>query len=525
MRMANTAVERERFPLPNIEETLEEMNGAKIYSKMDLKQGFHQIELDNESREITTFVTNDGIYRYKRLMFGISCAPEIYQRIIQQVVHDIPGCRNISDDIIVFGKNKQNHDKALRAVLQRLRERNLTLNKEKCKFNQSSIAFMGHTLTAQGLMPQDSKIKAVLETETPTCAKEVKSFLGLVSYCAKFLPNFATLSEPLRRLTRKNEEFVWTQEQQQSFNTLKETLTSAQVMSYYNPDAETRITVDASPVGLGAILEQKQQDGHFHPVVYASRTLNATERRYSQIEREALAIYWSILRFHVYIYGTNFNVISDHRPLTNIFTTKHDPPARIQRWIMKLQCYKFQVVYQPGRLNAADVLSRSPMRMNDMDKLTSEKTEHFINYLTENDVPKAMTLTEIKTESAKDKTIKDIIKAIKENKWPNDENLKPYYKIRNELTVNDDIILRGSKLVIPHALQARVLSIAHESHLGIVKTKQLLREKVWWAGIHQDVENLFQHAVLVKWYKDRHNRHRYKLRIYQHISGNALAWT
>ena len=490
MRIANSAVERERFPLPNIEETLEEMNGAKIYSKMDLFQGFHQIELADESREITTFVTNDAIYRYKRLMFGISCAPEIYQRIIQQVIHDIPGCRNISDDIIVFGKNQHEHDKALRAVLQRLREKNLTLNKDKCEFNQSSISYTGHTLTAEGLMPQDSKIRAVQETEAPKCAKDVKSFLGLVSYCSKFIPNFATISEPLRRLTRKNQEFVWNDEQQNTFNTLKKMLTSAKVMSYYNPEAETRLTVDASPVGLGAILEQIQEDGEFHPVAYASRTLNATERRYSQIEREALAIYWGILRFHVYLYGTDFKVITDHKPLETIFTAKHDPPARIQRWILKLQCYTFKVLYQPGSQNAADVLSRSPLCVDESEKDLTLKTEQYINYLAEADVPKAMTLTEIKTESAKDKVITEVIDAIKQNRWPNKDYLTPYYKVRNELTVHNDIILRGTKLVIPSVLQARVLAIAHESHLGIVKTKQLLREKVWWAGIHRDVENL-----------------------------------
>ena len=165
MREANTAVLRERFPLPNIDQTLEEMNGANIFSKLDLAQGFHQICLEPNSRDIANFVTYDGIYRYCRLNFGISCAPEIYQRIIQQTLQDIEGCKNISDDIIIYAKTQKEHDQILRKVLQRLRDKNLSLNGDKCIFSRDSISFMGHTLTSEGLKPQDSEIQAVLQTD------------------------------------------------------------------------------------------------------------------------------------------------------------------------------------------------------------------------------------------------------------------------------------------------------------------------------------------------------------------------
>ena len=220
---------------------------------------------------------------------------------------------------------------------------------------------MGHTLTSEGLKPQDSKIQAVLQTERPTNVKEVKSYLGLVSYCSKFVPQFATISEPLRKLTRKREQFRWEKEQQDAFETLKSALTSAEVMSYYDSNAETRLIVDASPVGLGAILEQKHK-GHFRPVAYASRTLNAVERRYSQIEREALAVTWGIERFHVYLYGINFTVLTDHKPLISIFKPNHEPPAKITKWLLRLQSYTFKLEFQPGVLNASDALSRSPVK-------------------------------------------------------------------------------------------------------------------------------------------------------------------
>ena len=347
MRQVNTAIERERFPLPNVDETLEEMNGSKWFSKLDLAQGFHQIPIDEESRKLTTFVTNDSVWRYKTLMFGVSNAPELFQRTIQQTLQGIKGCKNISDDIIIYGKNKEEHNTALRNVLQRLREKNLTLNKDKCVFSQNKITFMGHTLTSEGLLPHQDKKKAVLETQAPSSSKECKSFLGLVSYCSKFIPNFATIAEPIRKLTRKREQFVWGKDQQTAFDQLKNILTSAQVMAYYDPTAETSLIVDGSPVGVAAILSQKQQDGNFRPVAYASRTLNDTERRYSQIERETLAVLYGIERFHVYLYGMSFTVYSDHKPLQNIFTPGHKPPARIERWLLRLQSYKFTVKFSP----------------------------------------------------------------------------------------------------------------------------------------------------------------------------------
>ena len=170
--------------------------------------------------------------------------------------------------------------------------------------------------------------------------KELKSFLGLVSYCSKFLPQFATISEPLRKLTRRNQNFRWEKEQQNGFKTLKSAITSAEVMAYYDQDAGTRMIVDTSPVGLGCILEQRHGED-FLPVAYASRTLNAVERRYSQIDREALAITWGIERFHAYLYGMNITVLTDHKPLINIFRPNHKSPSpRMTKWLLRLQPYK-----------------------------------------------------------------------------------------------------------------------------------------------------------------------------------------
>lgn len=348
MRQANKAVQRERFPMPNVEETLEQMNGASLFSKLDLRQSFHQIVLEDNSRYITTFACHKGLYRYQRLFFGINSAPETHQRIIQQIIQDIPGCKNIADDIIIFAQNQEEHNKILKMLLTRLRDKNLTLNKDKCEFNKTELIFMGHTLSHRGLKIDENKVRAVMATEKPKNPSEVKSFLGLVNFCSKFIANFATLAEPLRKLTRKDVVWQWTEEQQRAFDTLKQSLVSTDVMAYYNPEAETNLVVDGSPFGVGAILNQKQADGNFRPVAYASRTLTAVERRYSQTEREALAILFSIQRFRVYLYGMHFTVYTDHRPLERMFTRSHEAPARIQNWVLK-----FSFIHFPSSTNRA----------------------------------------------------------------------------------------------------------------------------------------------------------------------------
>ena len=210
MRQANKAVLRERYPIPNVDELLQSLNGANIFSKLNLRSGYHQIEIDEESRSITTFVCQKEHYRYTMLIFGISSASEVYQRVnyITDIARYINGVRNVSDDIIVYGRTQKEHDEALRQVLQRLRDKNLTLNRDKCEFNRESIPFLGHILPKNGIEAEKRKIDAIQDTARPTCAKEVRSFLGLVNYVERWIPNFATLAEPLRKRTRKTVE--WT---------------------------------------------------------------------------------------------------------------------------------------------------------------------------------------------------------------------------------------------------------------------------------------------------------------------------
>ena len=250
VRRANEAISRERLPIPTVDEVLEELNGSTVFSKLDLRHGFHQVELHADSRDITTFVTHDGLFRYKRLSFGVNAAPEKYQYIISQVIADIEGVINIADDLIVHGKTVAEHDQSLHKLLARLEEKNLTLNGEKCTFGMGKVVFMGIFLSKHGIGPTEEKVRAVKEATRPSSVSEVRSFLGLVGFSSRFIPDFATKAEPLRVLCRKDEKFLWGKAQEEAFNTLKEDMARASMLAYFDRGAPTEVIADASPVEL-----------------------------------------------------------------------------------------------------------------------------------------------------------------------------------------------------------------------------------------------------------------------------------
>ncbi|XP_046568676.1 uncharacterized protein K02A2.6-like [Haliotis rubra] len=489
MRRANEAILRERHPIPTVDEVLQDMSESRVFSKLDLKWGFHQLELHPESRNITTFVTHCGLYRYKRLLFGINAAPEIYQHEIQKTLQGIPGVANISDDIVVHGPSTDEHDKRLEQVVQRLSSANLTLNVDKCEFKKSSITFMGHHLTDQGIDITKDKVEAVVSARQPENASEVRSFLGLVNFCSRFIPDYSTLAEPLRQLTRKNQPFVFGKDQVESFQSLKAALASGKTLGYYSLAAKTRVIADASPVGLGSVLAQQQMDTSWRIISYASRSLSDVERRYSQTEKEALALVWACEKFHPYIYGISFELVTDHKPLEAIYSPKSKPCARIERWVLRLQQYDFKVVYAPGRSNIADPLSRLSREQFVKPQAVSSSAEEYVRFVAVNATPQAVTTREVEGASATDDELEMVRQCIDSSDWNHCE-LKQYVIVSSELCRIGKLVLRGNRIVIPMCLRPRVLSLAHEGHLGVVGTKQNLRSKVWWPNMDKDAERL-----------------------------------
>ena len=256
MRSANKAILRTRHITPTIEEIVSDLNGAVKFSKVDLSQGYHQLMLDEDSRYITTFTTHMGLWRYKRLNFGMCCASEIFQNAIRETLGGISGVLNVSDDILVYGKSPEEHDKNLQQVLLRLREKGLTLNKKKCVFGRDNLKYLGYIFSKEGMSPDPAKVSALNDASAPTHPTEVRSLLGMANYCSRFILNYATITEPLRELMKKSTEWQWGEAQEEAFNQLKKSLREDTVTQYYDPKKMTEVIVDASPVGLGAILVQ-----------------------------------------------------------------------------------------------------------------------------------------------------------------------------------------------------------------------------------------------------------------------------
>ena len=489
MRRANQAVKRVHHPIPTVDELLQELNNSKVFSKLDIKWEYHQIELEKESRGITTFITHRGLYRYKRLNFGISCAVEMFQKVLQQILQSCEGVQNILDDIIVHASTQEEHDKRLENVLSVLQNKGITLNREKCMFNLPKLEFMGVVLSDCGVGPSDTKVNDVLNAREPSNASEVRSFLGLVQYSARFIPDLATISAPLRNLIRKNVSFTWGQAEQNSFDKLKQELASADTLGYFDKNAPTQVIADASPVGLGAVLTQKQGDD-YRVICYASRSLTDTERKYSQIEKESLSLVWACERFHAYLYFTDFELLTDHKPLECLFSPKSKPCARIERWVLRLQPYKFKVRYISGSKNIADSLSRLLSKKLENSKSKRHKwdeTNEYVKFVARESTPVAMTTREIEEASDLDQELCAIRDCLTNGQW---YKLKytEYLPMRNELSAIGRLILRGTRIVIPKCLRERILSLGHDGHPGIVCMKRRLRTNVWWPNMDKEIE-------------------------------------
>ena len=365
-RDLNLAIKREHFPMPTIEEIATRLNGAKLFSVFDASNGFWQVELDDESSSLTTFNTPFGRYRWKRMPFGINSAPEVWQRTMREHVEGLKGVEVIADDFVIVGFGntpaewQADHDRNVRAFLDRCRERSLKLNKKKARLRQQEVPFTGHILTPEGLKPDPHKVEAIEGMPEPTDVQSLRRFLGMVNYLAKFLPRLSEETEVLRKLTKKDAEWFWLQSHADAVTRVKQMIVSAPVLAYYDVKKPVVIHCGASQSGLGAALLQEER-----PVAFSSRVMTQTEQNYAEIEKELLAIVYACEKFDQYIFGrSNVIVQSDHKPLETIFKKPiHSSPKRLQLMRLRLQNYDIQVEYKKGEtMFLADTLSRAYLK-------------------------------------------------------------------------------------------------------------------------------------------------------------------
>ena len=467
----NKALKRSHYPLPVIEDILPELTDVKVFSKADLKDGFLQIQLDEESSKLTTFQTPWGRYRYFRMPFGISPAPECFQKKLDQNLEGLNGVYKIADDILITGRGSSmneavnDHDANLLKLLDRCRERNLKLNRGKLQLKCPETPFIGHVLTPEGVKPDPSKVAAILKMEPPKDVAAVRRLVGLANYLSKFLSKLSELCEPLRRLTHKDVEWRWSVEQEEAFQNLKCAVTSAPVLKYFSSTEPVEGQGDASSSGIGFVLMQNGQ-----PVSYASRALTASEKNYSQIEKELLAQVFGAERNHQFVYGRRIVLWSDHKPLETICKKPLAiAPKRLQRLLLRLQQYDVEIRYKPGpEMHLADTLSRAYLPTEDQSPAETEAERiHAVDFLPISEPQ----LLEIQHETAADPVLQSLIQVILKGLPDRKENvpteLHPYFNVRDELTAQDGVLFKGLRCLIPTNLRPKIRERLHGAHTGI----------------------------------------------------------
>ncbi|GBO23854.1 Transposon Ty3-G Gag-Pol polyprotein [Araneus ventricosus] len=368
----NKAMKNHPFPIPSVNHILANLADGKFFAKIDLAQAYLQLKVDDASAEAQTIVTHRGAFKVNRLQFGVNVAPGLFQNFIEDLLKGIPGVFPYFDDVLIFAATEEQLCNHLRLVLERLSESGIRANKNKCIFKTKAVEFLGFVIDASGIHPSDSKVRTIHEAPCPKNKTELQAFLGLLNFYHSFLKDKATIAEPLHRLLEKNAEWKWTSAHEKAFAAVKELLSSDSVLVPFNEKLPLILTCDASPYGVGYVLSHLMPDGREAPIAYASRTLTSTERNYSQLDKEALSIIAGVKKFHYFLYGHTFTLVTDHQPLLGLFNKMKLTPdilsPRMLRWSQMLNAYNFTIIHRPGKkIQNADALSRLPLEIPETD--------------------------------------------------------------------------------------------------------------------------------------------------------------
>ncbi|KAG1043320.1 hypothetical protein G6F43_011674 [Rhizopus delemar] len=359
-RKLNAITKKDSYPLPRIDDLLDALGKAKVFSALDMRAGFHQVPVEENSKELTAFTTKYGVYHYNTLPMGLVNSPATFQRLIDLCFKKLINKCLVAyiDDLNIYSNDHHEHLMHLEQVFNCIKIANLKLNPEKCFFFKDHLKFLGYIVTQEGIHTDPGKIEKIKNYERPTTLTQVRGFLGLASYYRRFIKNFAAIARPLHDQTKTSKKIPWTNKTTESFEQLKKLLTEAPVLARPDFNRDFVLVTDASKQGLGCILTQLDDDGHEHPIIYASRSLKSSEVNYGVSKLECLAVIWAVKLFRPYLLGRKFTIITDHSALKGLLNTTN-PTGIIARWITILAEYEYEVKYRPGRVNeSADFLSR-----------------------------------------------------------------------------------------------------------------------------------------------------------------------
>jgi transposase InsO family protein len=480
----NAVLRREHYRLPTLDDILPNLAQARFFTKVDLSSAFWQLRLNHKSSYLTTFGTPFGRFRWLRLPFGLKVSSEIFQKRLIQALDNLTGVICVADDVLIFGKTLEEHDDNLTKFFQRCVERGIHLTADKIEYRANSVTFHGHVLTANGLHVDPEKVKAIQAMPIPDDTKAIFRSNGMVNYLSRFLPKLADMMQPIRYLTHKGVSWNWGEEQQSAFNEIKRAITETPILAYFQPNQPLLIQCDSSQSGLGAVLLQQGK-----PIDYRSRSLSTAERNYAQIEKEMLAIVFALERFNTYTFGRRTIVHTDHKPLISIVKKPlNEVPKRLQRMILQIQKYDYELSYQPGsHMFIADTLSRA------YEPVEGDTQEfEFINLLDTSSIPEHK-LKELTEANEKDDVMMKLQEAIREG-WPDRKEkclpeITVFFNDRHLFSADSGLIFKGDRLVIPSNLRKDLMRQIHLGHPGTTGSIRRARELYYWPGMTSQIKD------------------------------------
>ena len=491
----NRAAKVDQYPLPRVEELFSKLSGCKVFSKIDLKSAYNQLVLDEKSREFLTVNTPRGLLRPLRLSYGYASAVSLFQRTMETLLAGVPGVGVFLDDLVVAGADVEGHDATLRTVLRRLDEAGLRVNLAKCQFGVESVTYLGLKISSKGVETTGEKTAAIREAPEPRNVGELRKWLGLVNYYAKFLKNLSNTLAPLYRLLRKGVSWRWAAAEKAAFQAAKDMLSEPPVLAHFDPALPVVLACDAGPYGVGCVLSQLHH-GRERPVAFYSRALSDTETRYSQTDREALAVVTGVKKFNYYLAGRTFRIQSDHKPLLGLLGEQKPlslmASPRMVRWALLLGAYDYRLEYRPGsKQGHCDALSRLPPAVSPVTSVpVPAETVHLLEFFDASPV----NVSQLRMWTSRDPILSAVYKCVRDGGWESlgdlGPDIQPYKSRVGELSIQGGCVMWGSRVVIPPQGRPRLLKLLHEGHPGESRSKMLARMYMWWPKLDDDIRDI-----------------------------------